>query len=71
MKIGGNNIVWLSENENVQITSSTKYGKIYIVSRTHVYGYTSVRLSIATFKTQGEAINYTSNITDVPIKEVY
>lgn len=49
MKIRGNKVVWLSENENVSITKLC-YSKRYFVSRLYIYWNSELYLSIATFE---------------------
>lgn len=66
MKIGYNNVVWLSEKGNIAISSCAG---IYFVSVKVFYGETYLWRWIETFEKQSDAINFSCKIKDVPLIE--
>lgn len=69
MKIKGNEVLWLSEKENVAIAyAQFDLGKKYKVFRKAKYGNNSIWEYNNSFGTQGEAIKYTKQILDTEIE---
>lgn len=69
MKIKGNEVLWLSEKENVAIAyAQFDLGKKYKVFRKAKYGNNSIWEYNNSFGTQGEAIKYAKQILDTEIE---
>jgi len=71
-KVGYNEVVWLSNNENIQIASCNDawMNKRYEVYRKSLYGDISILWTIGIFEKQSDAINYAIKIVDTPIKVI-
>lgn len=69
MKIKGNEVLWLSEKENVAVAyAQFDLGKKYKVFRKAKYGNNSIWEYNNSFGTQCEAIKYVKQILDTEIE---
>lgn len=69
MKIKGNEVLWLSEKENVAVTyAQFDLGEKYKVYNKVRYGENSMYEYRIAFGTQGEAVRYAKQILDREIE---